>query len=168
MPIIEVLTHIAAPPARCFYLALSVDLHVVSARQTHEQVVGGVRSGLLRLGDEVTFCARHFGIWQTLTSKITEYQAPAYFCDEMQRGAFKTMRHEHHFEPQGAGTLMRDVFNFTSPLGLLGKLADALVLSEYLRRFLVQRGAVVKHYAETNAWQTVLPAGSEISLWHSR
>jgi hypothetical protein len=34
---------------------------------------------------------------------------------------------------------------------------DVLVLSAYLRRFLEQRGAVVKHYAETDAWQTVLP-----------
>jgi len=160
MPKLEVITHIAAPPARCFYLALSVDLHAVSARQTQEQIVGGVRSGLLHLGDEVTFRARHFGIWQTLTSKITAYEAPGYFCDEMQQGAFKTMRHAHYFEPEGTDTIMRDVFEFTSPLGVLGKLADALVLSAYLRRFLEQRGAVVKRYAETDAWQTVLPAGS--------
>jgi ligand-binding SRPBCC domain-containing protein len=160
MPIIEVLTRIDAPPARCFHLALSVDLHAVSARQTQEQVVGGVRSGLLRLGDEVTFRARHFGLWQTLTSKITEYEPPGYFCDEMQRGAFKTMRHAHYFEPEGSATVMRDVFEFTSPLGFLGKIADVLVLSAYLRRFLEQRGAVVKYYAETDAWQMVLPAGS--------
>ena len=159
MPEVEVITRINAPQARCFYLALSVDLHAVSAQQTQEQVVGGVRSGLLHLGDEVTFRARHFGIWQTLTSKITAYQAPGYFCDEMQRGAFKTMRHEHYFEPEGASTIMRDVFEFTSPLGFLGKIADVLVLSAYLRRFLEQRGAVVKYYAETDAWQTVLPAG---------
>jgi ligand-binding SRPBCC domain-containing protein len=159
MPEVEVITRINAPQARCFYLALSVDLHAVSAQQTQEQVVGGVRSGLLHLGDEVTFRARHFGIWQTLTSKITAYQASGYFCDEMQRGAFKTMRHEHYFEPEGASTIMRDVFEFTSPLGFLGKIADVLVLSAYLRRFLEQRGAVVKHYAETDAWQTVLPAG---------
>jgi ligand-binding SRPBCC domain-containing protein len=149
-----------APQARCFYLALSVDLHTVSARQTQEQIVGGVRKGLMRLGDEVTFRARHFGIWQNLTSKITEYQEPTYFCDEMQRGAFKTMRHEHYFEPAGRDTLMRDIFHFTSPLGMLGNIADALVLSNYLRRFLRQRGAVVQRYAETEAWRTVLPAGS--------
>ena len=160
MAVIEVNTRIVAPQRRCFYLALSTDLHTISARQTQEQIVGGGHSGLLRLGNEVTFRARHFGIWQTLTSKITEYRAPAYFCDEMQRGAFKAMRHEHYFEWNGSATIMRDVFQFASPLGLLGKLVDTLVLSEYLRRFLAQRGTVVKHYAETDAWQTVLPAGA--------
>ncbi|HET9506044.1 MAG TPA: SRPBCC family protein [Hymenobacter sp.] len=160
MPVIEIITSIGAPLARCFYLALSVDLHTESTRQTQERIVGGVRNGLLQPGDEVTFRARHFGVWQTLTSKITAYQAPTYFCDEMQRGTFKAMRHEHYFEPAGANTIMRDVFEFASPLGLLGKVADTLVLSAYLRRFLEQRAAVLKRYAETDAWQAVLPAGN--------
>ncbi|WP_241737960.1 SRPBCC family protein [Hymenobacter polaris] len=112
---------------------------------------------MLQLGDAVTFRARHFGVWQTLTSQITEYQAPAYFCDAMQQGAFKTMRHEHYFEPAGAGTCMRDVFAFISPLGVLGRLADALVLKRYLRHFLTQRGAVLKQMAEGESWRKFLP-----------
>ena len=157
MAAIEVLTLINAPPERCFRLALSVDLHTVSTRQTGETIVGGVRSGVLQLGDSVTFRARHFGVWQTLTSQVTALEAPRYFCDEMQRGAFKRMRHEHHFEAQGSGTLVRDVFEFTSPLGWLGRAVDALVLKRYLRRFLAERGRVVKQYAETDVWRTVLP-----------
>lgn len=158
MTTIEVLTRIEAPRARCFYLALSVDLHAVSARETQEQLVGGVRTGILRLHDSVTFRARHFGVWQTLTSKITEYQAPSYFRDEMQQGAFKSMWHAHYFEQQGATTLMRDVFVFTSPLGWLGRVVDALVLKQYMRQFLQRRGIVVKQYAESDAWRAVLPA----------
>ncbi len=157
MVTLEVLTPINAPPERCFRLALSVDLHTISTRQTGESIVAGVRSGELQLGDSVTFRARHFGFWQTLTSKVTEYEAPCYFCDEMQRGAFKRMRHEHHFEVLDSGsTLMRDVFEFASPLGWLGRAVDALVLKRYLRRFLAERGRVVKEYAETDAWHTVL------------
>ncbi|MDO7886280.1 SRPBCC family protein [Hymenobacter cheonanensis] len=158
MTTIEVLTRIKAPQARCFYLALSVDLHAVSARQTKEEIIAGVRSGVLQLNDSVTFRARHFGIWQTLTSKITEFQATCYFRDEMQQGAFKSMWHGHYFEQEGPTVLMRDVFVFTSPLGWLGRLVDALVLKRYMRQFLVQRGLVVKQYAESDDWQSVLPA----------
>lgn len=158
MSVLEVLTHIQAPPERCFQLALSADLHTISTRQTGETIVGGVWSGVLQLGDSVTFRARHFGVWQTLTSRITALDAPHYFRDEMQRGAFRYMRHAHHFEAQGSGaTLMRDVFEFASPLGWLGQLVDALILKQYLRRFLVERGRVVKEYAETEQWRTVLP-----------
>lgn len=57
---------------------------------------------------------------------------------------------------------MRDVFRFASPLGWLGQLVDALVLKRYLRGFLEERGRVVKHYAETEAWREVLPESSEL------
>lgn len=157
MPTIEVLTFINAPATRCFQLALSMDLHTISARQTREEIIGGVRRGVLQLGDSVTFRARHFGVWQTLTSKVTAFESPTYFCDEMQQGAFKRMRHEHHFLVQDAGTLMRDVFEFASPLGWLGLAVDALVLKRYLRKFLVERARVVRHYAESGQWREVLP-----------
>lgn len=157
MPRLEVITRIAAPVERCFWLALSVEAHVSSTAQTQEQVVGGVRPGLLQFGDSVSFRARHFGVWQTLTSKITAYQAPAYFCDEMQRGAFKRMRHEHYFEPTSAGTLMRDVFDYTALLGWLGRVADKLVLENYLRRFLTLRGEALQQLAETEAWREFVP-----------
>jgi ligand-binding SRPBCC domain-containing protein len=156
MPIIEVVTTINAPQQVCFQLALSVDLHTISTRQTQEQIVGGVRSGILQLGDSVTFRARHFGIWQTLTSKVTELDAPVYFCDVMQQGAFKCMRHEHHFQSMKSVTIMRDVFAFESPLGWLGKLVDALVLKRYMQGFLQERCNVVKQYAEGNKWQEIL------------
>lgn len=134
-----------------------MDLHTISARQTREEIIGGVRRGVLQLSDSVTFRARHFGVWQTLTSKVTAFEAPVYFCDEMQRGAFKRMRHEHHFQVQNPGTLMRDVFEFASPLGWLGCAVDALVLKRYLEKFLVERARVVKHYAESGQWREVLP-----------
>ncbi|WP_019949607.1 SRPBCC family protein [Hymenobacter aerophilus] len=162
MPTIEVLTSINAPTERCFRLALSVDLHTISTRQTGETIVAGVQSGELQLGDSVTFRARHFGLWQTLTSRITALDAPHHFRDEMQRGAFRYMRHDHYFEAQDSGaTLMRDVFAFASPLGWLGNLVDALVLKRYLRRFLVERGRVVKEYAEIEQWRIVLTATAQ-------
>lgn len=68
MPVLEVLTHINAPSERCFWLALSVDLHTISTCQTGETIMDGVRSGELELSDSMTFRARHFGVWQTLTS----------------------------------------------------------------------------------------------------
>lgn len=131
-------------------------MHTISTRQTGEEIIAGVRNGVLQLGDSVTFRARHFGVWQTLTSQVTEFTAPSYFCDVMQQGAFKWMRHEHYFDEEGPVTVMRDVFAFESPLGWLGKLADALVLKGYMGHFLRQRCAVVKHYAETGAWREIL------------
>jgi ligand-binding SRPBCC domain-containing protein len=156
MSTIELVTLIHAPPERCFDLSRSVDLHVASTRQTGERAVGAVTSGLLGLGEEVTWSARHFGIRQTLTSRITAFDRPRHFRDAMVHGAFRRFDHDHFFAAHGEGTEMRDVFDFESPLGPLGRLVDALVLERYMRRFLERRNEEIKRVAESEAWRDVL------------
>ncbi len=55
-------TVIAAPVGNCFGLSLPVDAHAASMRVSGEQAIGGVTSGAMKLGDSVTWRARHFGI----------------------------------------------------------------------------------------------------------
>ncbi|GAA3963716.1 SRPBCC family protein [Mucilaginibacter dorajii] len=148
MSIIELATHINAPIAKCFDLARSIDMHVNSMQQSGETAVGGRVSGLIELGESVTWRAKHFGIRQTLTSKVTEMEYPSYFTDEMVEGAFKAFRHEHYFYAIGNQTLMKDVFTFDAPLGFLGLIADFLFLKNYMRRLLEQRNEVIKQAAE--------------------
>src|ERR1700744_4744274 len=97
MPKIELTTRINAPIDKVFDLARSIDLHMESTKQTGEQAIAGKTSGLIELGESVTWRAKHFGIWQSLTSKITEFDQPNFFVDEMVKGAFKSFRHQHHF-----------------------------------------------------------------------
>ena len=151
MSIIRVEVDINAPPSVCFDLARSVDAHVESTRATGEKAVGGVTSGLLNLGDEVTWRAKHFGVTQHLTSRITAFDRPRHFRDEMVRGAFRRIVHDHYFEPISGGTRMVDVFDFTAPLGILGSLVDRLVLHRYLKRFLETRALALKHFAESES-----------------
>jgi ligand-binding SRPBCC domain-containing protein len=154
---IELVTLIHAPRERCFDLSLSVDLHVASTSDTGERAVAGVTSGLLSLGEEVTWSARHFGVRQKLTTRITAFERPAHFRDSMVSGAFRRFDHDHFFKARGEATEMRDVFDFESPLGPLGRIADALVLTGYLRGFLERRNAVIKQAAESEGWCALLP-----------
>ena len=148
MPTIELFTQINAPIEIVFDLSRSIDLHMESTKQTGERAIAGRTSGLIGLGETVTWRAKHFGIWQNLTSKITEYKYPDYFVDEMASGAFKSFRHEHHFSSADRGTLMKDVFVFESPFGLLGRFFNWLVLKKYMRDLLTERNRVIKKKAE--------------------
>lgn len=148
MAIIRLETYINAPIERCFDLSLSVDLHRHSVSHTHERPVAGVTSGMMKLGDTVTWEAVHFGIKQHLTSKITAYERPYRFTDEMVRGAFQEITHLHEFVPQPSGTLMIDLFTFRAPLGILGKLAEKLVLTRYMKGLLLTRNGYLKQVAE--------------------
>jgi ligand-binding SRPBCC domain-containing protein len=156
MPLIELTTVIHAPIERCFDLARSIDLHKLSTDGTEEEAVDGVTSGLIGMGQHVTWRARHFGVTQTLTSKITGYEYPVYFRDEMMKGAFKMIRHDHAFERSGDGTIMKDRFEFESPAGVLGVMANKLFLERYMRDLLIKRNAVIKEVAEGEMWGAVL------------
>ena len=149
MPRIEIITFIAAPIERVFDLARSIDAHVASQIRHEEKAVAGRISGLIEEGEEVTWEAIHFGMRQRLTSRIVAMRRPTYFRDSMVRGAFKRIDHDHLFEIAPNGTLMKDVFEFESPLGLLGKLADWLVIARYLHRLLEERNQVLKQLAES-------------------
>lgn len=118
---IEVDTFIRASPAACYALALNVQAHLDSTQHTGERVLDGPASGCLALGDVVTWEARHLGVRQRLTVRITVASPPHHFRDELVRGAFKTLRHDHYFEAVAGGTRMRDVFEFSSPAGLIGR-----------------------------------------------
>lgn len=159
MPRIELVTHIHAPRERVFDLARSVDLHMASTAASNETVVAGVRSGLMGLGDSVTWRARHFGLWHKLTSEITQFSPPAHFRDSMVRGSFRRFDHDHWFEQAGkagGGTIMYDVFDFTSPLGLLGWLVNRAFLTRYMRLLLEERNRIIKKAAETDQWSLYL------------
>jgi len=144
----ELTTDIDAPIERVFDLARDLGLHARSMAHTGERAVAGKRSGLAEAGDTVTWRARHFGLWWSLTSRITEVDPPDRFVDEQASGPFAWFRHEHRFERVGRGTRMRDRWEHRSPLGPLGRVVDALVLGPYLRAQLRTRNAVLKHEAE--------------------
>jgi ligand-binding SRPBCC domain-containing protein len=145
MASIRLETVIAAPIADCFGLSLSVDAHTASMSGSGERAIGGVTSGVMKLGDTVTWRARHLGIVFRLTSVITEYEYPRRFVDEQQRGPFGRWWHEHTFTAMANGaTQMIDVVEFRSPLSLLGSVA----VSHYLPHLLRQRNAWLKSALE--------------------
>ena len=150
-------TSINSPIERVFDLARSIDLHTCSTAKTGERAIAGITSGLIGLNEEVTWRAKHFGLWQSLTVKIIAYDRPFHFADEMLRGAFKRMRHDHYFESIKTGTLMRDEFSFEAPYGILGRMVEVVILKNYMRRFLVARNQVLKSKAESNDWANYIP-----------
>ncbi len=156
MPRIELTTYIKAPIDIVFDLSRSIDLHIISTDHTKERAIGGVTSGLIGPMQSVTWRAKHFGMFHNLTSQITEYSRPTFFVDELQQGIFKSFRHEHHFKKTEFGTEMYDLFDFESPGGFLGKIVNKMVLKKYMTDLLLKRNNVVKEFAESGKWQSIL------------
>jgi ligand-binding SRPBCC domain-containing protein len=110
-----------------FDLALDIDAHTGSMAASGERAVAGVTSGVIGLGETVTWRARHFGIWWTMTTRITEWEPPV---------RFKEFVHEHTFVAVDGGTCVTDRVRFAAPLGILGRIAEQLVLQRYVPRLI--------------------------------
>ena len=57
-------------PRKQFNISLDIDAHVSATQQSDERAVDGVASGAIGLGEGVTWRARHFRIWLTMTVNI--------------------------------------------------------------------------------------------------
>lgn len=156
MPIIKLETLIDSTPEICFDLCASIDMHKVSTGKTQERAIAGRTSGIIQLNETVTWSAVHFGIRQELTSLISAFDRPVHFRDEQLKGAFKYFHHDHYFEEKDGKVLMTDTFEFESPGGPIGRLFNKLVLTDYMRRFLVERNQMIKTYAESDQWKEIL------------
>ena len=151
---------IDAPVERCFDLARSVDVHLLDNSHFGEPTVAvaGQTSGLIGMGQQVTWRARHLGVRQTLTTSMTAFDPPVSFQDTMLCGAFHSMQHDHFFRPlTGRRTEMTDVLRVRAPIALLGAIAERLVLRRYMRNLLLDRSVVVKRVAESAEWKRFLP-----------
>ena len=149
MPIIVHEIYIESPIEVCFDLARDIEVHMKTTNETKERAVAGRTTGLIEIGESVTWEAVHLGVKQRLTAKITGMERPYSFTDEMVKGAFHSFTHTHEFRTSDTGTIMKDTFSYKSPLGLLGVAADKLFLEKYMRNFIVNRANELKNIAES-------------------
>lgn len=139
MPKIVLETRINAPAELCFDLIRDARLHVETKTE---------KKGVVGLGQIVTFESKSFGAKQKLTVKVTEFERPRRFVDEMVEGAFQSFKHIHEFFPDKDGVLMRDTILWTAPLGFLGKIADRLFLEKRFKNLVEKRNNRLKEIAE--------------------
>jgi ligand-binding SRPBCC domain-containing protein len=149
-------TFIKNKPDVVFDLSRSIDLHLISTAKTNEKAIAGVTSGLINLHESVTWEANHLFKKRYFTSKITAYNFPYSFTDEMQKGDLKHFSHQHIFEEKNGGTLMTDIIHLEAPYGFIGKFVLWVFLKNYFKKLLVGRNRIIAHYAETSLWETVL------------
>ena len=156
MPTIHLTTFIAAPIERVFDLSRSIELHKKAMAHTGEQAVAGTTMGLIGLNETVTWKAKHLYKTRIMKVRITAMRPPYSFTDELVEGAFRSMKHEHHFKPIENGTLAIDFFNFETPYGALGKMINNVFLRRYMERLLNQRNQTIREYAESDKWKFIL------------
>lgn len=68
--------------------------------------------------------------WMT---EITQVKDRTYFIDEQRFGPYSLWHHQHHFKEIPGGVEMTDIIHYKNPLGILGRIANALFVKNKLK-----------------------------------
>lgn len=85
-----------------------------------------------------------FNIKMTWVTEITHVKDHAFFVDEQRVGPYTLWHHQHILTPIDGGVLMKDIVTYQPPMGILGALANALVIKNKLREIFDYRFVAVE------------------------
>ncbi len=74
------------------------------------------------------------GIKLNWVTEITQVKDNEYFIDEQRIGPYSMWHHEHKIEPIEDGVLMTDIVTYQPPMGILGALANSLLIKKQLQQ----------------------------------
>jgi ligand-binding SRPBCC domain-containing protein len=150
MPVFERSCIVRAPVDEVF--AFHLDTRNAARIAPRTMPVLAVRGSFpLSQGDEVELDVR---LWplplrQTWRVRAERIVPPSLVVDRMLTGPFPAWTHEHRFADLGDGTTrLTDHVDYRVPLGVLGTLADRLVLHRLLDRAFRARQAVTRELLE--------------------
>lgn len=88
------------------------------------------------------------GIKTTWITEITNIRDKQYFIDEQRMGPYKLWHHQHFLEPVKDGTLMKDIVSYQPPFGILGNIANSLVIKKKLDEIFDYRKVALRELFE--------------------
>jgi ligand-binding SRPBCC domain-containing protein len=69
--------------------------------------------------------------WMT---EITHVEDRKHFIDEQRFGPYQLWHHQHHFKEIEGGVEMTDIVHYRNPLGVLGNIANTLLVKKQLQQ----------------------------------
>jgi ligand-binding SRPBCC domain-containing protein len=80
----------------------------------------------------------------TWVTEITQVKEKEYFVDEQRVGPYLIWHHEHKIEPIEGGVLMTDIVSYKPPFGILGSIANSIIIKKQLNEIFNYRTVAVE------------------------
>lgn len=84
------------------------------------------------------------GVKMNWTTEITHVKEGSYFIDEQRFGPYALWHHQHHFYEQGNGVLMKDLLHYKVPYGIIGTLADFILVDKRVEEIFRYREKAIR------------------------
>lgn len=93
-----------------------------------------------------------FGLKLDWMTEITQVRDLEYFVDEQRIGPYKMWHHQHKIESIEGGVLMTDIVTYQPPFGILGAIANTVLIKKQLREIFNYRTmALEKRFGKFNS-----------------
>ena len=126
---------VARPLPEVFdFFAKAENLERITPPWLRFALVGQIPPGEVVAGTEISYRLRLHGVPLRWVSRIEAFERDRRFVDRQLTGPYKLWLHEHTFEADGAGTLVRDRVSYQLPFGALGAVAGLPLVSRDVRR----------------------------------
>lgn len=84
------------------------------------------------------------GVKMNWTTEITHVKEGSYFIDEQRFGPYALWHHQHHFYEQDNGVLMKDLLHYKVPYGIIGTLADFILVDKRVEEIFRYREKAIR------------------------
>jgi ligand-binding SRPBCC domain-containing protein len=84
------------------------------------------------------------GIKMNWMTEITHVKEGEYFIDEQRFGPYALWHHQHHFKAIPGGVLMNDILNYAIPYGIIGRLANTVLVDKQIKQIFSYREKAIK------------------------
>lgn len=116
------------------------NLLAVTPPSLNLKVTNEVYGNTVYAGQVMTYTVKPvLGIPLAWMTEITHVEEKKYFVDEQRKGPYTLWHHQHHFKAVEGGVEMTDLVHYRLPLGLLGNLANSLVVKKELEKIFTYR-----------------------------
>lgn len=79
------------------------------------------------------------GIKTTWVTEITHVKDNEFFVDEQRVGPYTIWHHQHRVQAIEGATLMTDIVSYKPPFGILGRMANSLLIADKLEEIFAYR-----------------------------
>lgn len=137
-PRLEVFQYLTTPSHQALLLKPSINVEVLTPDAD------------LKRGDELHFNMTRFGLSQSIRFKIEDLLPGSRVTYRQSEGVFSSWTHTMKFEDHNDKvTLVTDLVDYKIPMGVLGFLADDLIIKGDMARILKARLTLAKEHFES-------------------
>lgn len=127
------------------FFSSPANLKAITPKKMQFEILDDYQGEKMYEGQIINYFVRPlFNIPMRWTTEITHVKDREYFIDEQRFGPFALWHHKHFFKAIPGGIEMTDFLHYAIPVGIIGRIANSMMVSAQLKEIFDYRCKVLE------------------------